>query len=82
MESRILAALLLKVGAARLQVSDLLQHKHACSFEDGIFTPRQSGCTGYAVFPKMLSYVSDTDGWELPVYQAGEPYIGLLLTTV
>lgn len=70
-----------KVGAARLQVSDFLHHQRARSVEDGSSAAQKSGCNGYSVFPEMLSYVSYSDVWELPIYHAGEVYLALLLTT-
>ena len=62
-----------KVGDAKLQVSDSLHHSRARAVEDGTMQARLCGCNGYSVFPQMLSYVSYSDVWELPIYPAGMP---------
>ena len=65
-----------KVGDAKLQLSDSMQHQRAQLVEDGKASHRMSGCKGYSEFPRILSYVSYSDVWELPIYHAGKHLLG------
>ena len=47
-----------KVGDARLQISDSMQHARAKLVEVGQAQLTVAGCTGYSVFPQTLDYVS------------------------
>ncbi|DBB03152.1 TPA: hypothetical protein ACH3X1_013321 [Trebouxia sp. C0004] len=62
---------LCKVGDAKLQLSDNMQHQRAKLVEDAKASAQKSGCMGYSEFPRILSYVSYSDVWELPIYHAG-----------
>ncbi|DBB00762.1 TPA: hypothetical protein ACH3X1_000694 [Trebouxia sp. C0004] len=63
---------LCKVGDAKLQLSDNMQHQRAKLVEDAKASAQKSGCMGYSEFPRILSYVSYSDVWELPIYHAGK----------
>ncbi|DBA98166.1 TPA: hypothetical protein ACH3X1_014785 [Trebouxia sp. C0004] len=62
---------LCKVGDAKLQLSDNMQHQRAKLVEYAKASAQKSGCMGYSEFPRILSYVSYSDVWELPIYHAG-----------
>ena len=61
-----------KVGDPQIQISDALHHRRARAVEAGEALPQTSGCNRYSEFPKVLSYVTYSDVWELPIYHAGE----------
>ncbi|DBB03150.1 TPA: hypothetical protein ACH3X1_013321 [Trebouxia sp. C0004] len=48
-----------------------MQHQRAKLVEDAKASAQKSGCMGYSEFPRILSYVSYSDVWELPIYHAG-----------
>ena len=64
-----------KVGDARLQISDSMQHARAKLVEVGQAQPTVAGCTGYSVFRQTLDYVSYNNLFDLPIFHAGEYFL-------